>query len=316
MAAHEILIDTDAGVDDMLALFLLFRLVPAATVDVAVSFGNMPRAQAIRNVRLFSILSEFAPRRILEGRAAPVHGDARFALDVHGEDGLGGVTATRYRDLARTVTTGAESLGRIDVSYGKIIAIGPLTDVAAAANAGVPSPPLFVMGGAFDVPGNVSPVAEFNFFSDPHAASDVFDCYPGDIFVVPLDVSRQVVLERGWFNSLCAHNPTRTVDFLRDIHQHYMTFHQQQRGIDGCHPHDAVAVCAAFFPDLFFWDRGRVHIVPEGADRGRSILEPDAQGPHRVARRIAAPRFFEILEAAISGDSAPLMPAAQPVQQT
>jgi inosine-uridine nucleoside N-ribohydrolase len=308
MAAHEILVDTDAGVDDMLALFLLFRLVPAATVDVAISYGNMPRAQAIRNVRLFSMLSEFAPRRILEGRAAPLHGDAPFALDVHGEDGLGGMTATRYRDIARTIVNGAIPLGRIEVSYQKIIAIGPLTDIAAAANAGLPSPPLFVMGGAFDVAGNISPVAEFNFFSDPHAASDVFDCYPGDIFVVPLDVTRQVVLKRGYFDAMCARNPTRTVVFLREIHQHYMGFYQRQTGIDGCHPHDAIAVCAAFFPDLFVWDRGRVHVVPEGADRGRSIFEPDQGGPHRVARRIATARFFEILEAAVSGDVAPLEP--------
>jgi purine nucleosidase len=311
MAAPGILLDTDAGVDDMLALFLLFRLVAAGTVDVAVSFGNMPRAQAIRNVRLFSILSGFAPRRILEGRAAPLHGDARFALDVHGEDGLGGVTATRYRDIARTVTNGADPLDRIEASYQKIIAIGPLTDIAAAANAGVPYPPLFVMGGAFDVAGNVSPVAEFNFFSDPHAASDVFDCYPGDIFVVPLDVTQEVVLKRDYFDSVCARNPTRTVVFLREIHQHYMDFYRRQTGIDGCHPHDAVAVCAAFFPDLFVWDRGRVQVVPEGADRGRSILEPDQGGPHRVARRIATPRFFEILEAAISGDTSPPAPEAE-----
>jgi inosine-uridine nucleoside N-ribohydrolase len=301
----EILVDTDAGVDDMLALFLLFRLVQAGTVDLAVSFGNMPRAQAIRNVRLFSIISRFQPRCLFEGRAAPLLGDAHFALNVHGEDGLGGVTATHYRDLARSITNEAVTLERIEVSYQKIIALGPLTDIASTANAGLRSPPLFVMGGAFDVPGNVSPVAEFNFFSDPHAASDVFDCYPGEIFVVPLDVTRQVVLKRTYFDEICAANPTRTVVFLREIHQHYMAFHHQRRGIDGCYPHDALAVCAAFFPDLFVWDRGRVHVEPEGTERGRSVFEPDAGGPHQVARRIATARFFEILEAAIGGDVGP-----------
>ena len=55
---------------------------------------------------------------------------------------------TRYREVARLITNGADPLERIDVSYHKIIAIGPLTDIAATANAGVPLPPLFVMGGA------------------------------------------------------------------------------------------------------------------------------------------------------------------------
>src|SRR5215210_5846038 len=85
------LIDTDAGTDDMLALFLLFHLAPASQVDIAVSFGNVPLERAIRNVAMLMELRGLSPQRLLRGAARPLQGEPYVATDVHGDDGLGGV---------------------------------------------------------------------------------------------------------------------------------------------------------------------------------------------------------------------------------
>jgi inosine-uridine nucleoside N-ribohydrolase len=295
----KILFDTDAGVDDILALFVLFELFPETPIDVAVSFGNVARDQALRNVGLFLELSGVSPRRTFRGRAAPIRGEPQFATDVHGADGIGGVTPNRYGEARPPDTSDLADCGSL-ASYDRVIAVGPLTDMAALQPGDVPLPPLFVMGGAFDVAGNITPFAEFNFHSDPLAARQVFDRYPGDVFVVPLDVCNRVVLRRDRLDDLCDRYRSRTTAFLRDIHDHYMRFYQAVEGIDGCHPHDALAVVAAFFREAFVWTRGRVRVVADGPECGRSLFTADEAGSHFVARATIAEMFFEKLEAAMA----------------
>jgi len=301
MTNTRILIDTDAGVDDMRALFVLFQIVPESVVDVAVTFGNVPLDQASYNVGLFSLVSGFNPRQMFRGLSGPFHGEPHFAFDVHGGDGLSGITHREYRNATVKALTDDLTLTARAGCYRKIIALGPLTDVAVLTRNSRKPPALYVMGGAFDVPGNVSPFGEFNFYSDPHAAAEVFDRYKGKIFVIPLDVCNQIVLYRQYFNALCDEYPGAMVNFIRAIHQDYMSFYHRVEGIDGCHPHDAIAVCAALFDDKFSWERGRVSIVADGPRRGYSAFTTDGLSNHYVARRIDSDWFFGVLERAIAG---------------
>jgi inosine-uridine nucleoside N-ribohydrolase len=82
------LVDTDVGVDDTLALFVLMQIAPRSAIDVAVTFGNVPIDQALSNLGLLTAVSGLAPHRILSGSSAPISGDPDFATDVHGFDGL------------------------------------------------------------------------------------------------------------------------------------------------------------------------------------------------------------------------------------
>ena len=97
---------------------------------------------------------------------------------------------------------------------------------------------------------------------------------------VPLDVCNRVVLERGYLSDLCDANPGPTTTFLNLIHQHYMDFYHRAEGIDGCHPHDALAVAAALQADMLTWTRGRASVTPDGSE---------------------AARFFGMLERAVTG---------------
>jgi inosine-uridine nucleoside N-ribohydrolase len=292
------LIDTDAGVDDMLALLLLYSLTRPEALDIGVTFGNVPLERAIRNVALFMQLRDVAPRQVLRGSVAPLVGKAWSAENVHGDDGVGGVTREKYSD-APEIATADLAASMAGASYARMIAIGPLTDLCHLARQGTIAP-LLLMGGAFEHPGNMSPYAEFNMFCDAEAAAEVFAGWPADIRVVPLDLSHQVTLQRRWLDDVSARYPTPAAIFMRDIHQHYMDVYGGREGIDGCHPHDALAVFAAFFPDAVEWQRGRVHVVTEGEQRARTVLTPDESGPHYVAQSLDQARFFEALERAFA----------------
>jgi purine nucleosidase len=296
----KLLVDTDAGVDDMLALFVLMQMMSPSSIDAAVTFGNVSLNQAISNVRLFSDISGLAPRKILSGSTEPLLGEPHFALHVHGGDGLGGITRSPSWPPP-TFQPSISLFGGTQLSqYSKIITLGPMTDMAKLDYASAAPPPLFVMGGAFGVKGNVTPSSEFNFYSDPGAASFVFDRYAGDIFVVSLDVCNTIVLGRDYLKDLCSGHPSQTLTFLNLIHQRYMDFYLQAEGIDGCHPHDALAVSAAMIPDLCVWKHGRVRVLSDGPERGRSQFQADATGRHHLAQSVDAARFFQLLESAIS----------------
>jgi purine nucleosidase len=304
MHPRRILIDTDSGVDDILALLFLFRLAHGSQIDAAATFGNVPVERALQNISLFESISALSFHQTFRGAAGPLCGKPHFALHVHGSDGLGG-TSQQWRHPQKSLAP--DLLASTDVSsYDAIIAIGPLSDIAVMARKADLSaaPPLHVMGGAFEVPGNVSPFAEFNINSDPEAAQWVFETYPGDICIVPLDVSKQVVLTRQHLAALCAENPCQLTIFLNAIHQHYMDYCLRIDGLDGCYPHDSVCVFAALFGDMLTWEPGRVHVVLEGAERGRTVLAPAAHGRHHVGRCIDERQFLKWLRRAIVGERA------------
>jgi purine nucleosidase len=297
-----ILVDTDAGVDDILALFCLLQMASPSNVDAAITFGNVSLSQAISNVALFISISRLAPRMIWRGSSGPLSGPPHFATDVHGNDGLGDVT--KLPSWQPPVPEPRNSLftNTLLGQYGKVITLGPLTNVARIApELNASAPPLIVMGGAFDVRGNVTVSSEFNFYSDPAAANYMFKHYDGEIFVVSLDVCNTIVLERAYLRRICSTCTSRTATFLNLIHQHYMDFYRHAEGIDGCHPHDALAVFAAMIPDMFTWKRGHVHVLAEGHERGRSLFEPHPSGRHHLALSVDAARFFEVLENTICG---------------
>jgi len=100
------------------------------------------------------------------------------------------------------------------------------------------------MGGAIGMPGNVSPVAEFNIFVDPHAADVVFRAgLP--LTLVPLDVTRQVRLTHDVLQQASLGSTTHLVQAIHDLTQHPL----QSQG-EGLAMHDPLAVAVAIDPSL------------------------------------------------------------------
>ena len=293
----KIWIDTDGGVDDALALACAHRDPSVRVAGISTVYGNVVPRKAARNAALVQILAEAETCRVLVGAEAPLAGGWAHARAIHGEDGVGGASTAHRLDYedrivseggAADVAAAMAEFARRAGGEGAIVCIGPLTNLAAALTS---DPEAFariggiiVMGGALDVPRVRRGGYEFNFGTDLTAAQKVFELAPR-LTVMPLDTCRQVILRRQRLARMVEAVPDRLGQFLRRAHQHYMDAYKAKEGIDGCYPHDALAVATLAEPGLMKFET--LALRPEDTKHFKGLLSPapDAR-PVRVARLI------------------------------
>ena len=178
MNKYPVWIDTDTGVDDAIALLTAFKLDKLEVVGISAVCGNTTHENAFRNARNVTYLAG-QDIKVYPGSERPLVKPLKTAVQAHGENGLGGA-------IIDDSPVEKETKKAWDAMYEKakelngeliIIAVGPLTNVAIA----IAKHPDFVdyikeiniMGGCADG-GNSTPCAEFNIYTDPHAAENVF----------------------------------------------------------------------------------------------------------------------------------------------
>jgi purine nucleosidase len=226
-------------------------------------------------------------------------------------DGLGGRLGSLPEPARSVVDEPADALlARLPREHPKeitLVTTGPLTNVAAALERDSGAVALYdrviSMGGAFRVPGNTGPVAEFNVYVDPVAAAAVFDSAL-DLTLVPLDATTGAVLPRASLEGrertrdLAAPLPGRdAAAILHRALDHYIEFQFDESGLDGGYMHDPLAVAAAFDTDILDTEMVDVDIVTGGSDRGRTIGDAAAGGRGvRVAFGHDDVRFRRIIE--------------------
>jgi len=265
MGKH-VIIDTDPGVDDALALLLALRSPELLVEAITTVNGNVPLEQATKNAALLLDLLDPKPRPILaRGASQPLMKTLIRASAVHSSDGLGELNrlknadgSRRYRDpeLPQYVPDATEVLLDLLKRYPdelSLITLGPLTNLAEALAVderrvkGLRE--VVVMGGAVAVPGNITPAAEFNIFVDPHAARRVFESgLP--IKLVPLDVTEKVCLEPTEIENLAQAMDEPLGRFLCDVTAKAMEYMEQVRGMAAIHLHDPLAVGVAINPSM------------------------------------------------------------------
>ena len=195
-----VVIDTDPGVDDAIALLMALSSPEIDVIGLTTTAGNVPIRPATRNA--LAILESLGRTDIpvAKGATRPVRGRFAYARDVHSEEGL---THPLPPPTSRTSDTGAvqflSDTLRANPGEVTVIALGPLTNLARLHRDQPTVLPLakrlLVMGGAVDTPGNITPHAEFNFYSDPTAARLVME---SGIPITLIDMApcRQVFLTR------------------------------------------------------------------------------------------------------------------------
>jgi len=267
------LIDTDPGIDDALALLYAWGSPGLRLAGLTTVAGNVEVAQATRNLFRLIALRRPAPAPVVaQGAAAPLARPLVTAKGYHGGDGLGGLEDWPPVQTPLSALDGPDFI--VDAARRArepltLIALGPLTNVAlalardGAAVAGLAR--VVVMGGAVDVPGNVTPTAEFNFHVDPEAAARVLDAGL-NVDLVPLDATRQALLSRADLEGALARGPgafaARCAAFtLRGFQM------DAARGTAGMILHDPLAVAVALDPTLVTWDRARIVVEGDGATR-------------------------------------------------
>jgi inosine-uridine nucleoside N-ribohydrolase len=198
--ATKIIIDTDPGVDDAIAILMALAYPKVEVLGLTVVGGNVSLARATRNTLA---LMEYASRQevpVVRGAARPLRGKFPYSHYFHGTSGLS--RRLPKPQISAVVTTAVDFLAKqIQGRPGEIIlvALGPLTNLAQlhCRHPGVlqQAAALVVMGGAVNVLGNATPHAEFNFYSDPLAAHEVVSSGV-PLTLVDLGACRRVFITR------------------------------------------------------------------------------------------------------------------------
>jgi inosine-uridine nucleoside N-ribohydrolase len=302
-----VLIDTDPGVDDALALLLAFSSPELHVEGLTTVAGNVSLELGSMNaLRLLDFLGvEGVP--VVAGAEKPILRKCRDASNIHGETGLGGATLPESkgrlddRSAVEFILEKADELG-MDLT---LIPIGPLTNIAGAILAR-PSiidkiSGLVIMGGAFNVTpyghGNVSPVAEFNVWHDPEAAKIVFDSgIP--ITAVGLDVTTDPAnsLTEAKFKEIGA-TGTKRSSFVADLCRHLVDRY------GGVNLHDPLAVATVIDSSLVETESVAVEVETRGdvtrgmtlVDRRRMHRGEAMEGNVEVCVSVDSDRFLDLI---------------------
>jgi inosine-uridine nucleoside N-ribohydrolase len=276
VTALRVHIDTDPGLDDLLALSFALASPELAVEGITTVAGNASLDAVTENALRFVALAG-AEIPVGAGAAGPLALKAIDASHFHGADGRRGVALPPHRlPPARSADALLRrSLGERRVE--RVVALGPLTNVAALLET---EPELFRdtevvwMGGTLGR-GNVTPLAEFNAYADPRALQIALDSGVR-MRVIGLDVTERVALRA---SDLPVAGPSATprARMIDDAVRSLCRAERELSGADVAYLHDPCAVAAAFAPELFeFAEKGLRVGEREGAERGRLAGDPGA----------------------------------------
>ncbi len=282
-----VVIDSDPGIDDMLALLLALASPELDVRGISVSYGNTIVEHAFRNA---VVILRRAGRRTTLGVGArrPLTRPLAVAADTHGESGLG------YAELppAGVILDFVKSLDRMLADQPQpvtLVTLGPVTGLALALRR---DPALvrskvarhIAMIGNIGAKGNTTRYAEFNAWCDPEALDIVLRAeLPTEM--VGLDVTRQMVLAPNEITRL-AHSGAAQARWIEDALRFYIEFHKRQEGLDGCIVNDVLPIAVLVKPGaLTFEERRLVVDLEDGEHRGHTRVDP-AGARVRVATQV------------------------------
>ena len=289
-----VVLDVDTGTDDALALAYAIASPRIELVAVTTVAGNVDLEKTTANT--LSVLDWLGAGDVPVHRGAsrPLVRPHRDASYFHDEGGLGGA-----RLPASTRSIGADRgpaalirLARQRPGELTLVALGPLTNLAIALNVEPRLPELLkslvIMGGAYTVPGNTTPEAEFNILVDPEAADQVFTAPFSNMTAVGLDVTEQVALTRDdWDAVNTGSSLPRTATLLREVGGSAFS----KLGRDKFALHDPLSVAVAIDPTLIAVRELAIAVDTVDPELGRTRIT--GPGTVRVAASVESVRALE-----------------------
>ena len=305
MEKRKIIIDTDPGQDDAVAILTALASPELDVLGITAVAGNVPLEMTERNARIVCDIARRSDVPVFAGCAKPLKRKLVTAEHVHGKTGLDGPvlpgpnTPLQRRHavdfLVETIL--AEPAGSVT-----LCPLGPLTNVAAAirqapAIAGRMHQ-IVLMGGAYFEVGNITPAAEFNIYVDPEAAEIVFKC-GAPICVMPLDVTHKALTTpkrlEGFGN---AGNEAGRI--VAELTAFYERFDTEKYGLNGAPLHDPCVIAYLLEPDLFCGRHINVEIeTASELTRGMTVADwwgvTDREANATFMGNIDADGFFRLL---------------------
>ena len=281
-----------------MALLYLNAIPSVELLGITTILGNAPIEVCTRNALI--LCERYGiDVPVYRGSESSVTGQVpgEYPDFVHGTDGLGEL------DLPEPVKgvedqPAFEYLVEAVSSHPReitILAVGRLTNLALAINAQPDFQDLvkevIIMGGAVNVPGNVTRWAEANVMGDPEAADIVFRSHL-NLTMVGLDVTNATRMSMRYIESLFSDLPDLS-DFILAMNSYYADFYLRSEATDDFPVHDSSAV--AFLDDAKAFDTsaGRLHCILDGDERGRTVFQETESTRHRVCLEVDSDRLLQ-----------------------
>jgi purine nucleosidase len=254
--ARKIIIDTDPGQDDAVAILLALASPEIEVLGITAVAGNVPLSLTEKNARRICELAGKPGTKVFAGAVRPLVRHLVTAEEVHGKTGLDGPDLpepTMPLQKQHAVDFIIDTLMREERGTATLCPLGPLTNIALAL---IRQPELagrireiVLMGGGFFEGGNTTPTAEFNIYVDPHAADVVFRSGV-PIVMMPLDVTHKALTTKkrvAAFRALGTKVGMATVQML----EFFERFDEAKYGSDGGPLHDPCVIAYLIQPELF-----------------------------------------------------------------
>ncbi len=253
---RRIIIDTDPGQDDAVAILLALASPEVQVLGITAVAGNVPLALTERNARIVCELAGRADLPVFAGCDRPLKRRLVTAEHVHGKTGLDGPPLpdpTMPLQAMHGVDFIIDTLRREPAGTVTLCPLGPLTNIATAFQRAPDIIPrvqeVVLMGGAYFEVGNITPAAEFNIYVDPEAAEVVFRA-GAPLTVMPLDVTHKALTSRDWVAGMAALG-TGVGRMVAAWTEFFERFDVAKYGSAGAPLHDPTVIAYLIRPELF-----------------------------------------------------------------
>jgi inosine-uridine nucleoside N-ribohydrolase len=293
MAHYNIIVDTDPGIDDAMAVFYALGSPGIEVLGLTTIFGNVGTDLATENALRLLEIADRPDIPVARGASRPLATAYRGAVEfVHGENGQGGVRLDPPKTHESSARATQFIIDTVTARPGEVtlVTLGPLTNLALAL---IERPEIarqvrgvVAMGGNVHVPGNASATAEANILNDPEAADIVFSAeWP--VTICGLDVTHRITmspddLKRIYqIDSPVGRHLARIVPF-------YHAFYESHVGSDGIYVHDSTTISYLLHPEAFSVERVPLVVdTGHGIGRGKTwpVVLRDEAGRSDAARR-------------------------------
>lgn len=302
---HPIIIDTDPGQDDAVAILLALASPELEILGITAVAGNVPLALTEVNARKICELAGRPETKVYSGAIRPMLRKLVTAEHVHGRTGLDGPVLPEPKmklEKQHAVDFIIETLMERPAGTVTLCVLGPMTNIGMAL---VREPRIasrikriVAMGGGFFEGGNVTPTAEFNIYVDPQAARLVFES-DIPITLIPLDCTHQALTTKARVEKFRAMK-NKTGPATAQLLDFFERFDEQKYGTDGGPLHDPCVIAWLLHPELFTSRDVNVSIECESElTMGMTVIDwwrvTDRKANATVCRAINSDGFFDLL---------------------
>ena len=273
----KIVIDTDPGVDDSLAIFVALNSPELEVLGLTTIFGNAVTSTCTENALRLLEIAKRTDVPVIEGAEVPLNGNFRGAASfVHGDNGQGNATLSSpvTKPLDIDAVTFLKEIIETNPNEITLVPVGPLTNIAnlLTIHEGIDSKikEIVLMGGNAQSPGNATPTAEANILNDPEAADIVFSAQC-EITMVGLDVTNDVFMNEEQVVTLGSFDNDKS-KHIGKINPFYFDFLKDFFQDNGMPVHDSSAITYLVHPEYFETLNHPIKVETKGISRGKTWM--------------------------------------------